>query len=493
MAKLVDKERLTIKAGTYATGTAAALPDSDLLAMAKMRRRQLGQLMIPLDHAQSKTRIVPGTYLISPKIDGEFTVVVWRDGEIVSLNPYGTVRIGSTWLAETATLLQKAGIKRAVLGGELYVRFPDGKRTRVHDVCRIARAPETQAEVDMLCYAVFAIYDLDGADLSINPEGMLAKLRQILRDGDRAHLMETVAGDEKQVHALYKKWVEEGGGEGIVVRSDKVGYFKIKPRHTVDAAVIGFSEGIEDRAGMIHSLLLALVRDDGSYHVIGRTGGGTGFSEEQRIKLLKDLTPLAAPSSYTEVNSDRVAYQMIKPGLVAEISCLDIISESSDGSPIERMVIEWDAKAGSWHGVRRLPLGSIISPQFVRLRDDKTPSPADTGLTQLSRVVEVPEIATKAAEIRLAESKVLRRAVGTKELKGKTMVRKLLMWKTNKDEATPDYPAYVLLLTDFSPNRRTPLEREIRVSSSLEQIEAVWTSWVSENFVKGWTVKQDAA
>ena len=31
----------------------------------------------------------------------------------------------------------------------------------------------------------------------------------------------------------------------------------------------------------------------------------------ERIKLLKDLTPLATSSSYTEVNSDRVAYQMI--------------------------------------------------------------------------------------------------------------------------------------------------------------------------------------
>ena len=75
------------------------------------------------------------------------------------------------------------------------------------------------------------------------------------------------------------------------------------------------------------------------------------------------------------------------------------------------------------------------------------------------------------------------------EIKGKTMVRKLMLWKTNKDTVSPEHPAYVLALTDFSPNRKTPLERDIRVSSSLEQIEAYWQVWHAEQFVKGWVVK----
>ena len=48
---------------------------------------------------------------------------------------------------------------------------------------------------------------------------------------------------------------------------------------------------------------------------------------------------------------------------------------------------------------------------------------------------------------------------------------------------------FVLSLTDFSPNRKTPLERDIRVSSSLEQIEAYWLEWQKEQFVKGWVVR----
>jgi hypothetical protein len=36
------------------------------------------------------------------------------------------------------------------------------------------------------------------------------------------------------------------------------------------------------------------------------------------------------------------------------------------------------------------------------------------------------------------------------------------------------------------PGRKTPLERDIRVSSSLEQIEAIWSHWHGEQFGKGW-------
>ena len=487
MAKLVDSAQLTQKIGAYRTGTVTALAEPDLLMMARMRRRRMGQIMAALDKTQAQKRIFPGKYLISRKIDGEFTCLVFRDGEVATLNPYGTVRIGAAFHEEAARLLAKAGIKRAIIGGELYVRRPDGKRARVHDVCRVARAPESEADVASLAFAAFGIYDLDGTDLSGSPEATLARLTEIFKGGDRAHVVETVAGDEQAVHARFKQWVEAEGGEGIVAISDKHGGFKIKPRHTIDLAVVGFSRGTEDRAGMLHSLLLAVVRADGSFHMVGRTGGG--FSDAERVTMLADLDAKVAASDWTEVNSDRVAYRMLTPGLVAEISCLDIIAETSDGQPIDRMVLEWSAPANRWKGVRRLALASIISPQFERLRADKTPSPEDTGLSQLARIVEIPESDAKAADSRLPTAAILRRAVATKEIKGRTMVRKLLLWKTNKEQLSPEHPAYVLLLTDYSPNRKTPLEREIRVSSSLEQIEAYWTAWKDENFVKGWVVK----
>jgi ATP dependent DNA ligase C terminal region/ATP dependent DNA ligase domain len=492
MGKLVDLELLNAKIGTYRTGTVAALKDAEnLLAQAKMRRRQMSQMMIAYDHATSKRRLSAGQYLISRKIDGEFTCMLWQDGpnggEVCSLNPYGTVRAGAPFHDEFARMMAKSGVKRAIIGGELHVNRADLKRARVHDVCRIARAPEAAEDVASLNYAVFAIYDLDGVDMIMQPMEQLAKIRQLFSGGTRVHPMETVEGSEADVQAKFQQWVVTEGGEGLVVRSEKFGWYKIKPRHTIDVAVVGYSHGIEDRAGMLHSLLLALVREDGTYHVIGRTGGG--FSDQQRITMVDDLAKLVVESTYAEVNSDRVAYKMIKPGLVAEISCLDIISETSDGSTIDRMVIEWNAGTSSWAGVRRLPFASIISPQFEKLRTDKVASVDDTGPSQLTRVIELPDDVVGVQGLHLPKAEILKRAVATKELKGKTMVRKLLLWKTNKEQLSPDFPAYVLLLTDYSPNRKTPLERDIRVSVSLEQIETYWTAWSTENFVKGWVMK----
>jgi hypothetical protein len=492
MGKLYDPELLNAKIGAYRTGTVAALKQADtLLGQAKMRRRQLSQMMIAYDHATSKRRIAAGQYIISKKIDGEFTCMLWRDspngGEVCSLNPYGTVRAGAPFHDEFARAMAKSGVKSAMIGGELYVNRTDLKRTRVHDVCRIARAPETADDVASLNFAAFAVYDLDGVDMVMQPVEQLAKIRQLFNGGTRVHSMETVEGSEADIQAKFQQWVITDGGEGVVARSEKFGWYKIKPRHTLDVAVIGYSHGIEDRASMLHSLLLALVREDGTYHTVGRTGGG--FSDEQRLSMPGELAPLVAESTYAEVNSDRVAYKMLKPGLVAEISCLDIISETSDGSTIDRMVIEWNANTSSWSGVRRLPFASIISPQFERLRTDKLPCFEDTGPSQLTRIVELPDDAVGVAGLHLPKAEVIKRAVATKELKGKVMVRKLLLWKTNKEQLSPDYPAYVLLLTDFSPNRKTPLERDIRVSASLEQIEQYWTTWSTENFVKGWVMK----
>ena len=93
---------------------------------------------------------------------------------------------------------------------------------------------------------------------------------------------------------------------------------------------------------------------------------------------------------------------------------------------------------------------------------------------------------TSASQMKLPQSEVLKREVFTKTLKGNTMVRKLLLWKTNKESDGGNFPAYVAYFTDFSPNRATPLERDIRISNSREQIEQLWQAMKEENIVKGW-------
>ncbi len=175
------------------------------------------------------------------------------------------------------------------------------------------------------------------------------RLKVCSADGTLVHPVETeVVSDTGGIEQLFVKWVEGEGAEGLVVRSDSAGLFKVKPRHTLDAVVIGFTESTDDRAGMMHDLLLAVMRHDGTLHIMCRVGGG--FSEDLRRTMLSDLKDMVVPSEYAEVNSDYVAYQMVRPDWVVEISCLDLISQTTRGGDINRMVLDYDSAAGRLQG-----------------------------------------------------------------------------------------------------------------------------------------------
>jgi hypothetical protein len=295
------------------------------------------------------------------------------------------------------------------------------------------------------------------------------------------------AKTEADVEKYFTQWVETEGAEGLVARSEAAGVFKVKPSCSIDCAVLGFTESDDDRTGMLHDMLVGLVRPDETIHVLGRVGGG--FTDDQRREFLSDLKDMPAETDYTEVN-DSVAYQMVRPEWVVEIKCLDLINQNTRGASIDRMVLNFDRGQGMYHGIRPMPLASPISPQFVRRRDDKRVTSTDLRLKQIADTVEVPLADVDSRKISLPGSTVIKREVFTKVLKGQTMVRKLLLWKTNKDTDTAfagEWPAFVAYFTDFSPNRKTPLERDIRVSNSQPQIEQLYEALKAENIVKGWT------
>ena len=98
-------------------------------------------------------------------------------------------------------------------------------------------------------------------------------------------------------------------------------------------------------------------------------------------------------------------------------------------------------------------------------------------------------------KLSLPSAEVIKRETFTKVLKGETMVRKFVLLKTNKAPSSTnpgsesqigdEFPAFVLR-TDFSPNRKDPLQRDVMVSNSLEQIQSLFISLRDENVKKGW-------
>jgi len=480
-AGLVDASQLQVLLGSYSVGKARSLSDPFLALKAQGYRRNLANRMQAMDKAMVKDKFPQCESLITRKVDGECTLLLIDGKHCLTINPGGVVRCGLPFMEEAAALLGKTKHKQALIAGELYLAR-EGRRPRVHDVSRAARQPDSQADVDNLHFAVFDILELDSQPAPLATAQVFKHIDAIFKSGTRIRPVDSIkAKTTDDIFKAFDQWVEKEGAEGLVVRSDTAGLFKIKPRLSVDAAVLGFTEGTDHRAGMLHDMLLGLMRKDETFHVLGRVGGG--FTDDQRREWLSDLKDMATDSDYAEVN-DSVAYQMVRPEWVVEISVLDLINQNTRGGAVDRMVLEYEKD--SYKSIRRLPLASPISPVFTRKRDDKAINPADLRLQQVADVVEVPMMDLGAKQIDTPKSVILKREVYTKTLKGALMVRKLLMWQTNKQAENSKHPAFVAAFTDFSPNRATPLDRDIRISNSREQIEQLYQALKDENIVKGW-------
>jgi hypothetical protein len=493
---LVHSDRLKLLLGRYAVGYASCLVDPGLVAVAQDYRRRAQARMQPLDPADLAKRLPALTQPGSPpchvslKIDGEFNLLVYADGEAILVNPGGTVRAGLAQVDSLADAIRDSGMRAAVLAGELYFARPDSGRCRVHDVTRVARNPQSSEEVAGLRFAAFDVIALNDA---LDPArlnyavGDLHEAWEFLSALPTPPAVWCKTADE--IRKQFDHWTA-AGAEGIVIRSDPVGTFKVKPRHSIDAVVIGFTED-PDQPGRMHDLLVALMRQDGTYQVLGRVGGG--FTDQDRRDWCCDLKDAIVDSDYVETN-DGVAYQMVRPKHVIEISCLDVIAQSTRGQPIVAACLVGGEQSGKygWHCACGLPLAALISPQFVRRRDDKRPDNAlDLRLSQVADLVEVPLADRDARQVTCPASDLLRRGVWTKTMKGQTVVRKLLMWQTNKHEpliagSLPDFPAYVIACTDYSPGRAEPLHRDIRASNSRAQIDELYDGLLKEKVVKGW-------
>jgi hypothetical protein len=485
---LLDRSRVEIKLADYGVAPATALADSLLLGKVQDYRRGAASRLYPLEGTEIAERVPAAEFHVSRKIDGEFTVLVFRQGDVFTLNPGGTVRVGLPLLEEAARLFSKAGVKEAMIAGELY-QARDDRRPRVQDVVSTVGRPTAVNELDQLRFAAFDLISLNGSPPPATFRDSWQKLSKLLEKGTHIHPVEAQwLAKPAAIRDLYAEWVEKQGAEGLVARSDAAGSFKIKPRHNLDVAVIGFSESTGDRTGLLHDMLVAVLRREGTFHVLGRVGGG--FTDEQRKEMLSDLKDMVVSSEYAEVSSDHVAYQMVRPDWVAEISCLDLVSQNTRGGPVSRMVLDWHANNGHslYRTLRRMPLASVIAPQFVRRREDKQVQPADVRIAQLADLIELPQAEKDSRQLVLPKSEILRREVYVKELKGQQMVRKLVLWKTNKEQLTDDFPAYAVHLTDFSPNRKDPLARDMRISSSFEQIQQLFDQLKTENITKGWNL-----
>ncbi len=139
-----------------------------------------------------------------------------------------------------------------------------------------------------------------------------------------------------------------------------------------------------------------------------------------------------------------------------------------------------------WTAIAPMVGVSILHPVLVRVRDDKDVNPTDVRASQVLERVFVEDVGAKAEKIDRPKSDLLRREVYVKETKGLLAVRKLLVWKTNKDTHEEGWPAYVVNWTDYSPGRKEPLQREVRLAPDEAQAMMLADDMVAGGVKRGW-------
>lgn len=284
-----------------------------------------------------------------------------------------------------------------------------------------------------------------------------------------------------ELRQLYNSQVTNGGAEGLVVHAANGFVYKVKPSHTIDVAVIGYTEGEGEHAQKVRDLLTAVINSEGTIRQIVAVGGG--MTEEQRADFFKRLKDTKVESDYFETDSRGVAFEMVHPQIVIEISAVDFVTENFAGEPKENMLLDFDYKEG-FRAVGKAAGVSLHSATFVRERIDKTACPEDVRESQLTdlckfskgRVVDYGS---------MPQSTIISRRVFTKTVGLKTSVQKFVVWKTNK-EHTGAFPAYILHHTDYSYSRNEQLKRDLRVSQSREQIMELLEDMLLLNIKKGW-------
>lgn len=453
----------------------------DLASLAREYKRRVPGRFILVDGNKLEEKIGGEEFLVTKKLDGVMQLVQYTEGAVRAFGTGGVETPSSIpCLQEVCSIMQSKGVRSALFAAELYAKIVDNGRERV---CDVATALSDKNLHDSLFLAPFDLLEVDSEDLGkqIISEKM-PRIRTLFSGGKcvapvRSRQCHSVA----EVRQLYEAQVVNGGAEGLVVHCSTGFVYKVKPRHTIDVAVIGFTEGEGERREMVRDLLTAVIDGDDVYRQIVAVGGG--MTEQERSDFFARLKDNVVESDYFETDSRGVAFSMVKPEIVIEISAVDFVTESSYGEPKLNALLEYSQDEG-FKAAGKAPGVSLHSATFVRERRDKTVCPEDVRVSQITDLCEFSEGRT-VDYTNLPVSTLLTRRVFMKRSGMKTAVQKFVVWKTNKEQ-TGLFPAYVLHHTDYSYARNEQLRRDLRVSSSRSQIMSLLDELVCANIKKGW-------
>ena len=437
-------------------------------------KKNVAGKFVLVEGAKLKQRIDGERFAVTRKIDGHMQVVFYVDGQVFMLNANGKQKAEKLKCLDAfAEAVKAAGLKQAVIAAELYLPRPEG-RPRCGDV---QAALADDAKRDQLALAPFDIIELDEEKWHAEHYADTHnKLCTIFQNEQVKPVQMRNASSKDEVQEIFDEWVGGESAEGLVVHSESPIVWKVKERHTIDAAVIGYTTA--DRG--IRDLMFAVRRPDGLFQMF--VLGSTGLTDEQRADIAQRLSTKHVESQYVLSDSRGIAYQMVKPELVFEISVLELVARGNDDKIKMNPLLRYDEEQG-WLMEGTTPGVSALGITLERERTDKQPNETDVRISQLTDICPFEEPEGGKAE--LAKSELLERHVYKKVSGEKVMLHKFLLWKTNKEQSGR-YPAYIIYHTDYSSSRKEMIKRDMLYSNDEQQIRDLLAAEIADNVKKGW-------
>ena len=460
------------KLGKASIETQGSFTNSDLMSQIVAYRKVVASNYVLTGPSDIERKLgIP--LLVSTKLDGELWFLL-HDSEWKLVSPTGRTIRGDIEIIKSAAALDKTSI----FAGELHV-LSEG-RTRIADVTSTLSGGD-KANTSTLAFGIFDVVSSPEVSAIGTPYSVRYEVISKVESAKNLFPISSVStSSSNEVADIFERDVAAAGHEGLVGRAQDGRSYKIKPTKDIDGAILGFTERRDaDGSLMIRSLLFGVLKDDGTWIPITTTGnvGDNAFRKD----LLLQLKPLVKPSSYRRISeSSGVMYQLVEPTLIAELKCMDLQLEDFQGRPIKHPKISYGSNG--WQVAGWTNSAAVHNSVVVRLRNDKACTVEDIGWNQITRLLPVAE---QSEEAKLGASEVIRRQVWTKEGAGKVDVRKLVLWKTNKESA--GYPAYVVHWTDFSATRKSPLDREVRLAPNEKEALKIAELMITENIKKGWS------
>ena len=473
---IIDSSKMSEYSSGIKVGP-GALIDPTLAGLGREYKKNIASRYKLLSEGDIRT-LPEEKYYTSLKYDGQMHFLYKDKNDIFLYNPRGRVCQGLGLINEAAEQLK--GLDQVLLAGELYVGDKD--RSRVYDVTS-ALGVDGGERAEQLVFGVFNVLQVNGdSRQGLSFKENLEWMQENLPATGQFHLIEHSLMERTDIGKRYSNDVVENGQEGLICTAGESPIiYKVKPRHNIDAVIIGFTER-PDEPETVRVLLTALMRPDGSFQVFSKVG--TGFDEDKRREIFRLLKGDAVESDYKEVDRNHTLFTMVEPKHVIEMSFHDLITDNSVGKKQMKAVLNYED--GAYKANLPEKFVAVLAPVFKQFREDKSVNSEDLRMTQLRDLVDLDNLEEGSRKLDLANSEIIERSVFIKSAKELTNVRKFISWKTNKAELDSTYPPYVFCYVDYSPGRKAPLKRVLRTAQSLDDINEIYNLFKEQEVKKGW-------